>query len=252
MLKLNCKAQNYAWGKKGMDSLVGQIYSKDHPGEDIGDQCFAEFWMGDHPNGPSQVLMDQENVALKSLLNDDQFISENQGKNVPLPQLLDRYPQQLLGQAYLDKFIPSAITSNTLTYLFKVLSIRTALSIQAHPHKELAAKLHAQFPDKYKDPNHKPEIAIALKDDFVACYGFASPDQIKVNLQQNPALAENFPFPEGVDFAQSLEANVTKMFLELDTDERKEERTAIITAVQDNILKNVAEGDRSEHQKLCL
>ena len=143
--------------------------------------------------------------------------------------------------------MPSAIASNSLTYLFKVLSIRTALSIQAHPHKELAAKLHAEFPDKYKDPNHKPEIAIALKDDFVACYGFASPEQIKVNLQQNPALAENFPFPDGVSFAQSLEANVTKMFLELDTDERKDERTAIITSVQDNIVNNVAEGDRSEH-----
>jgi len=58
--------------------------------------------------------------------------------------------------------------------LFKVLSVRTALSIQAHPHKELAEQLHISFPDKYKDPNHKPEIAIALADDFLACYGFAS------------------------------------------------------------------------------
>jgi len=50
-------------------------------------------------------------------------------------------------------------------------------------------------------------------------------------LQSNPALADNFPFPDGVDFAQSLEANVKKMFLELDIDEKKDERTAIITSI---------------------
>jgi len=56
--------------------------------------------------------------------------------------------------------------------------VRTALSIQAHPNKELAKKLHAEFPDKYKDPNHKPEIAVALSDDFMACYGFSSAEKI--------------------------------------------------------------------------
>jgi mannose-6-phosphate isomerase len=76
--------------------------------------------------------------------------------------------------------------------LFKVLSVRTALSIQAHPNKELAQKLHAEFPDKYKDPNHKPEIAVALSDDFMACYGFCSADKILHNLQANPTLAETF------------------------------------------------------------
>lgn len=49
--------------------------------------------MGDHPNGPSEVLIDSENPALITLLNDDQFIAENQGQLLPLPQLLDRYPQ---------------------------------------------------------------------------------------------------------------------------------------------------------------
>ena len=49
-----------------------------------------------------------------------------------------------------------------LPFLFKVLSVRTALSIQAHPDKELAVKLHASRPDVYKDDNHKPEMAIAV------------------------------------------------------------------------------------------
>lgn len=71
-----------------------------------------------------------------------------------------------------------ASLGKSLTFLFKVLSVRTALSIQAHPNKSLAEKLHVEFPDVYKDPNYKPEIAIALSDDFVACYGFASAELI--------------------------------------------------------------------------
>ena len=47
-------------------------------------------------------------------------------------------------------------------FMLKVLSAGKALSIQAHPDKTLAAKLNAENPDKYRDVNHKPEMAIAL------------------------------------------------------------------------------------------
>lgn len=56
----------------------------------------------------------------------------------------------------------------------------------------MAQKLHVEFPDIYKDPNHKPEIAIALVDDFLACYGFAPKELMKKNLDENPVLAEAF------------------------------------------------------------
>ena len=46
-----------------------------------------------------------------------------------------------------------------------------ALSIQAHPNKAHAEELHAARPHVYKDPNHKPEIAVALTD-FEALCGF--------------------------------------------------------------------------------
>ena len=36
-----------------------------------------------------------------------------------------------------------------LPFLFKVLSIRKALSIQAHPNKQLAEELHEKDPDNY-------------------------------------------------------------------------------------------------------
>jgi mannose-6-phosphate isomerase len=45
-----------------------------------------------------------------------------------------------------------------LPFLFKVLSIGKALSIQAHPDKALAKELFEKFPNIYKDPNHKPEM----------------------------------------------------------------------------------------------
>lgn len=58
-----------------------------------------------------------------------------------------------------------------LPFLFKVLSIHKALSIQAHPDKALAEKLFQERPDIYKDDNHKPEMAIAITE-FEALCGF--------------------------------------------------------------------------------
>lgn len=51
---------------------------------------------------------------------------------------------ELLGDAVKDKF------GGDLPFLFKVLAIQKALSIQAHPNKELAQKLHKERPDVYK------------------------------------------------------------------------------------------------------
>uniref|UniRef100_A0A8D0H996 Mannose-6-phosphate isomerase n=1 Tax=Sphenodon punctatus TaxID=8508 RepID=A0A8D0H996_SPHPU len=69
-----------------------------------------------------------------------------------------------------------------LPFLFKVLSVNTALSIQAHPNKELAEKLHAQFPEHYPDANHKPEMAIALTP-FEGMCGFRPVQEIVAFLQ---------------------------------------------------------------------
>lgn len=52
-----------------------------------------------------------------------------------------------------------------------MLSVGKALSIQAHPDKELARMLHKLHPDVYKDGNHKPEMALAMTD-FEALCGF--------------------------------------------------------------------------------
>jgi len=77
--------------------------------------------MGTHPNGPSLRRDTGENLKDIILAN---------------PELLT------LGIA--KKY------EGDLPFLFKVLSIRTALSIQAHPDKKLAEYLYQNFPDKYK------------------------------------------------------------------------------------------------------
>lgn len=56
-----------------------------------------------------------------------------------------------------------------LPFLFKVLAVRTALSIQAHPDAKLAQELHKDRPEVYKDPFAKPEMAIALTPLTVMC-----------------------------------------------------------------------------------
>eukprot|EP01117_Protostelium_nocturnum_P008352 TRINITY_DN2980_c0_g2_i5.p1 TRINITY_DN2980_c0_g2~~TRINITY_DN2980_c0_g2_i5.p1 ORF type:complete len:364 (-),score=89.08 TRINITY_DN2980_c0_g2_i5:50-1141(-) len=70
-----------------------------------------------------------------------------------------------------------------LPFLFKILSIRKALSIQAHPDKKLAEELHSKRPDWYKDDNHKPELAMALTQMEALC-GFRPISQIQFFLQR--------------------------------------------------------------------
>ena len=52
-----------------------------------------------------------------------------------------------------------------------------------------AEKLHRQFPDIYKDPNHKPELAIALTD-FQALCGFRPHEDIARSLQETVELQQ--------------------------------------------------------------
>lgn len=81
------------------------------------------------------------------------------------------------------------LNGNDLPFLFKVLSVRTALSIQAHPDLELAKKLHTVDPKNYKDDNHKPEMAIALGD-FEALCGFRRAEKIAEFAQRFEGFAD--------------------------------------------------------------
>jgi mannose-6-phosphate isomerase class I len=81
--------------------------------------------MGDHPNGPSQFTVDGSNAILNKLISDDKFMSENEGKTIPVNTLFKLNPEKFLGKQYIENFG----AESSLAFLFKVLSVRTALSI---------------------------------------------------------------------------------------------------------------------------
>ncbi|KAH8313825.1 hypothetical protein KR067_012307 [Drosophila pandora] len=81
------------------------------------------------------------------------------------------------------------VLKSDLPYLFKVLSINKALSIQVHPNKCEAERLHQERPEIYKDPNHKPELAIALTP-FKALCGFMPPEDIRDYVDEFQPLSQ--------------------------------------------------------------
>ncbi|KAL7980401.1 hypothetical protein Chor_014730 [Crotalus horridus] len=160
VFSLACAVQNYAWGKPGWDSQVARLLESNDPMTQIeADKPYAELWMGAHPKGDAVIL--DNRVPQKTL---SQWIADN---------------PSCLGSKVKDSF------QGQLPFLFKVLSVNTALSIQAHPTKELAEKLHAQYPEHYPDTNHKPEMAIALTP-FEGLCGFRPVEEIVAFLQHVP------------------------------------------------------------------
>lgn len=99
--------------------------------------------------------------------------------NVTLLNCLNAYPEYVGNINIVTKY------GRNLPFLFKVLSVGKALSIQAHPNKALAEKLHENDPFHYPDANHKPELAIALTD-FEALCGFRPHSEIEFFLSHVP------------------------------------------------------------------
>jgi len=141
--------QHYDWG--GYDfipNLLGVANPRREP--------FAELWIGAHPKAPSTAILAEGERPLNELLAE------------PLP------------------------------YLFKVLDARRMLSIQAHPTKrqaeqgfarENAAGIPLNAPQRnYKDPNHKPEVHVALTE-FWMLHGFRTHDGLAAQFRRYPELS---------------------------------------------------------------
>lgn len=151
--QLKCSCNSYPWGKIGSKSLAATLcaktpgWTRDGPSKVFQideSKPYSEMWMGTYPEMPSYVISTGED----------------------LQKVLDRYPKQLIGEKVTYKF------GNTLLpFLPKVLSIAKALPLQIHPNKDFASKMHKAKPDDFTDPNHKPEIALALGE-FEAFCGF--------------------------------------------------------------------------------
>lgn len=168
IFKIAPTTQQYDWGKVGSSAKVAQFAAKSNlHGFAIDESApYAELWMGTHPKSPSHVFSSGEELS----------------------KHLASHPE-LIGKPVADRFDAS---NGSLPFLFKVLSIEKALSIQSHPDKATAEKLHAEQPDIYKDPNHKPEMALAITP-FHAMCGFRPLTSIAESLQSTPELAALIP-----------------------------------------------------------
>jgi mannose-6-phosphate isomerase len=96
-----------------------------------------------------------------------------------------------------------------LPFLFKVLSINQALSIQAHPNKKLAEQLHARDPKNYPDDNHKPEMTIAITE-FKGLCGFRPPVEIAHFLTTVPPLRKLVGEEAASQFEETVKKNEGK------------------------------------------
>ncbi|KAF3482534.1 mannose-6-phosphate isomerase [Arthroderma uncinatum] len=135
LFRLQCGVNSYGWGKVGSESAAAR-YAAATPVEGFSvesDKRYAELWMGTHPSLPSKDVETQ-----RSLLD---LVQTN--KALMSTEIVSRY-------------------GGKLPFLFKILSIGKALSIQAHPNKKLAETLHARDSKNYPDDNHKPEMTIAV------------------------------------------------------------------------------------------
>lgn len=152
--------------------------------------------MGTHPSLPSKDLETQ-----RSLLD---LVQENQA--LLSTEIAERY-------------------ENKLPFLFKVLSINKALSIQAHPNKKLAEQLHAKDPKNYPgkttssnvthvsltqqtDDNHKPEMTIAVTP-FDGLCGFRPLAEITHFLNTVPSFRKLVGEEEAKKFEEAVKGKET-------------------------------------------
>eukprot|EP00262_Sarcandra_glabra_P006144 TRINITY_DN18259_c0_g1_i1.p1 TRINITY_DN18259_c0_g1~~TRINITY_DN18259_c0_g1_i1.p1 ORF type:complete len:431 (+),score=67.64 TRINITY_DN18259_c0_g1_i1:135-1427(+) len=185
---LKCSVQNYDWGRIGQESQVARLFSLNSKSEIELNKPYAELWMGTHESGPSFIIRDQSDDPDSSSLPLKSWIYDN---------------PNAVGDRVVEKW------GNDLPFLFKVLSVAKALSIQAHPDKELAKVLHKSQPSIYKDSNHKPEMALALTE-FEALCGFITTEELKGVLNS---------VPEIVALVGNVDANQVLITEELDGEE---------------------------------
>ena len=147
MERLDGARQSYDWGST---TAIPEMLGLESDGAP-----WAEQWYGAHPAGPTRLA---DGRSLAALLASD--------------------PGRLLGEDVVRRFGPQ------LPFLLKVIAPDRALSLQVHPsldqavrgfERENTAGLAPDSPVRnFKDPNHKPEMVLALTR-FEAVAGFRAP-----------------------------------------------------------------------------
>ena len=168
-LRLRGAVRHYEWG--GYE-LIASLTGASNPGR----RPFAELWLGAHRSAPALV--------------------ETASGALPLEEFIAARPAEILGPAAAARY------GGRLPYLLKVLEAQKMLSIQAHPSRRQAeegflrenrAGVAPGAPERnYKDPNHKPEVHVALTE-FWMLHGFRPLEEIARTLREAPELASVMP-----------------------------------------------------------
>ncbi len=162
--RLHNPIKTYAWGSEtAIPELIG---IPTVPGRPV-----AEWWIGAHPLGPSEI--------------------EQDGGRIPLDRWIADHPEKKLGTRVLSR------CSGTFPFLLKVLAAAHPLSIQVHPDREEAAagflrETEAGIPlddprRTFKDSHPKPECVCALTPFWVMC-GFQPIEAIQSQFEPFEAL----------------------------------------------------------------
>jgi mannose-6-phosphate isomerase len=151
-----------------------------------------QLWMGAHIKAPSLVRGLEQPLSLR--------------------EYIQIYPRETLSDKLREVF-----GSDELPFLFKVLAVGKALSIQAHPDKTLASKLHIKSPHLYSDPNHKPEMAIAFDRECHALVGFRPTEEIAFFLNNVPEFRDLV----GVEIAEQFVTTIALTHRSLSESDRK-------------------------------
>lgn len=159
--RLTGQLRRYDWG--------GRKFIPELLGERPDGRPAAEYWLGAHASAPAQVHLESGPA--------------------PLDELIRRHP---------DRWLGDAAAHGDLPFLLKVLDVAAPLSIQVHPDREQARagferESAAGIPlnareRNFRDPNPKPELALAL-DDFRLLYGFRDEAAIGADLAVHGSLS---------------------------------------------------------------
>lgn len=147
MLELWGHRRNYDWGSRtAIPELIG---------ETAGSAPLAELWFGTHASGSATSVA---GLSLRQLVAED--------------------PDRLLGADI------NALFDGELPFLLKLIAPARPLSLQVHPdlaqaragfEAENLAGIDLDAPSRlYRDPNHKPELVLAIAP-FEALCGFRTP-----------------------------------------------------------------------------
>lgn len=180
---LRNKIQHYEWGTRGEQAFIPRLLGI----QSEGNRPYAELWIGAHPSAPSQV----------NISND----------LIDLTELIKKHPVEILGETVFKRF------GANLPFLFKVLSAGKPLSIQAHPNKSQAVRLHQRDPIHYPDSNHKLEIAIAI-DNLKALVGLLNIVELSKKLELYPPI-QSFTdrvLPGDSTISEADETTIVKQF----------------------------------------